>query len=596
MAAGSHSAQPPCRRPVGLADRWDLALAVLSVMALGALAAFRLYQYWAYEVDDAFITVRSAHNFAAGYGFVYNRGGPRVEAHSSHLVWMLQVAAAWLTGGYALLTTRVAGVLGFVACVLCSVGMARDLVRWSVAAGGRNSDADTTGVAESHAAAPLSRLTFGVGASTLVSTNILATGAVSGLETALFAGLVAAACWGFTRLAAGSGRTRTMAVTGVAAGFATWSRPEGIAWAAGLGLFAALVSAAGGGTPNPMRARRSLGALLIAMVFWGALTAFRLAVYGRFHPNPYYAKLGGPALDRIAGGAAYLNGFVVHHLGWVLLAGGLAGVVLARGRAARGTAAMLLAGAAGHLGVTVWEGGDWIPHLRFVAPVLAPLAALTSAAMGLTVLRLAHGRALRLSATASLVFAALFLWAAQRPNRRATDEIQTRVYGWYDAHVPLGKWLGTWNEHRLRTGRGPLTVALEDIGFVGLLSNAQIIDLAGLADPAWARLIHDSRGRARYPTQQLVLATRPEVIVLTAGALPPQGGPRWMNPTVDTIATDSDFREHYQQRAVYTHKHFPGDGYYLHVFLRADVLNEPPLAPDPPRPRAWAGWDMPPPR
>lgn len=597
MAANSRNEQSAGRNSRRTGEWVDMALTGLALTALGALAAFRVYQYWAYEVDDALITVRAAHNFAAGYGFVYNRGGPRVESHSSHLVWMLQVAVAWLTGGYALWMTRLAGVSGFAVSVLCAAGMARDLVRWSVSAGGRCGQANHEDAARTDAAAlPLSRLTFWAGASTLVSTNILATGAVSGLETALFAGLVAAACWGFLRLAAGEGGWATMAAAGVAAGLATWTRPEGIAWAVGLGLFASLVAAFGAGSLANAPARRPLFALLTATVFWGVLTVFRLVVYGRFHPNPYYAKLGGPALDRVAGGAAYLNDFVVHHLGWVLLGGAVAGVLLTRGRAARGAAAMLLAGAAGHLGVTVWEGGDWIPHLRFVAPVLAPLAALLSVALGLGLLRLAPRHTVAVSAAASLIFAALFLGAAQRPNRRATDEIQTRVYGWYDAHVPLGKWLGEWNAHRLRNGPAPLTVALEDIGFVGLLSNAQIIDLAGLADPDWARLIYDSRGKARYPTKRLVLGQRPEVIVLTAGALLPHGGPRWMNPTVDTIANDPDFRQHYRQRAVYTHKHFPGDGYYLHVFLRADIYDEPPRAPDPPRPRAWAGWDLPPPR
>ena len=115
------------RPPHDAADWADVAQTGLGLAMLAALAAFRIYQYWAYEVDDAFITIRSAHHFAAGHGFVYNPGGPRVEAHSSHLVWMLQVAAAWLTGGYGLLTTRVAGVMGFAACVVCAAGMARDL-------------------------------------------------------------------------------------------------------------------------------------------------------------------------------------------------------------------------------------------------------------------------------------------------------------------------------------------------------------------------------------------------------------------------------------------------------------------------------------
>jgi integrase len=47
------------------------------------------------------------------------------------------------------------------------------------------------------------------------------------------------------------------------------------------------------------------------------------------------------------------------------------------------------------------------------------------------------------------------------------------LVGWYDAHIPLGQWLGAWQDERLAGGKSRLRVALEDIGFIGWLSKKQ---------------------------------------------------------------------------------------------------------------------------
>src|SRR5690606_25907765 len=138
-----------------------------------------------------------------------------------------------------------------------------------------------------------------------------------------------------------------------------------------------------------------------------------------------------------------------------------------------------------------------------------------------------------------------------------------------------------------RTARGDelLTVAIEDIGLAGYYSDVRIIDLAGLADPEWARPNYASGQTIDYPAEALIHDKRPEVVVIVSAS------GRRANPLVVEWRTNRDIYRHpdflrlYREKAMLTHKDFPGDGYFLHVFLRNDLHGE---APDliPPKPRA----------
>jgi hypothetical protein len=378
----------------------------------------------------------------------------------------------------------------------------------------------------------------------------------------------------------GDGRRGIVVAAGLCLGLATWTRPEGIAWTALVGAMAFWLR-----RRRDESTHRVLVATGIAVAFWLALLAFRLAVFGRFHPNTYYAKMGGDPLLRALGGLGYVRHWLVAGHGCILLlfaAGGL----LFQPTPRRGAAAVALLAGLGHLLLVIYEGGDWIPHFRFIAPALGVLAGMASFGFVVAVARLAGRRAWSISILATLVLCAGAYVDSRADMRRALAEVQTRVFGWGDAHQPLGKWLGLWRALR----GGELRVAIFDIGLVGWYSGAQIDDLAGLTDPQWARLAYESRNAARYPSRALVLEKRPEAIVLvTTEALPPPHVTITWYPDSHVFA-DSEFKKRYRLRVVFRHKHFPGDCYHLCVFLRNDVFDEPPPVAPPP-PRASGGWD-----
>ena len=73
---------PP--RPRSWPAREDLGWAVVGLSALVHLALCWLLR--GFSTDDAWISVRYAENLAAGEGFVWNPGGPRVEGFSNPLL------------------------------------------------------------------------------------------------------------------------------------------------------------------------------------------------------------------------------------------------------------------------------------------------------------------------------------------------------------------------------------------------------------------------------------------------------------------------------------------------------------------------------
>ena len=90
---------------------------------------------------------------------------------------------------------------------------------------------------------------------------------------------------------------------------------------------------------------------------------------------------------------------------------------------------------------------------------------------------------------------------------------------------------------------------------------------------------------------KLLNEENPEVIVLIATRRADQTKYYPFTWKVDlAISLNEQFRQRYRRFAIFTHKDFPMDGYYLWVFVRNDVRDEaPPVTP--PKPRASGGWD-----
>ncbi len=514
-----------------------------------------------YTVDDAYITLRQARNLVEGYGLVYNPGGDIVESYTNHLLFLYQAAVLYM-GFDGLFWTKVLGVLSGLVTLFASMGIVYQLLK----AGGETEEDTDIPISGCSAAALILSLS-----------PILFSGSVSGLETSFFTAFVTLSALAMLRLCLSKPDRISLIITGTLLGLATWVRPEGIAWAIGFLLFSGLIL---------HRSKEPLKPILIitgiVLLFWLSLTIYRMIVFGHPFPNTYYAKMGRPFSSRIAGGIAYTREFLFASGGWILMLLGITAVVLSKGKQRWLSGMMLAAGTSGVL-LAAYEGGDWIPYLRLICPSTGILTGL--AVFGV----MEAGRRVPKAGPALCLILPLLIWqlyfyTSMQGLRNAGAEIQTRIFGWNDSHKPMGIWLGEWNEtHREKYG-APLSIAIEDIGLVGWYSEANIVDLAGLADPYWAHL-HYEDPEQLYPAGHLLNERNPDVIVIVSvsgNREEPLNVP-WR--TNRAIYTHPVFGENYIQVVMFTHKDYPNDGLFLHVFARKEIATE---APDvePPAARA----------
>lgn len=530
--------------------RPELILFATGFALVLALFLFRAWMFWALTVDDAYITMRQARNLVNGHGFVYNIGGPVVESYTNHSMFLVQALLIAL-GLDVVFCTKLIGVLCGLAAVSGSVVLASYFFRL-------------------RATPPAHLLWLLPGAWILADSPILATGSVAGLETSLFTALTTWSTILVFKVTFLPHSRRHVVTAALLFGFMVWTRPEGIAWALGLATVTALLACRDRPT---LRSVFAIGAT--ALGFWLALTLYRVAVFGHPLPNSYYVKMSGETISRAISGLKYLRDWLTFSRGWVLLLLASLPTVLLSGRA-RACATIALAAVCGHLAITVYEGGDWMPHLRFIAPCLGVLASLVSMGLAATALRFFPARERILALVVPVAFCILWSAALQPDLKRALGEVQVRVYGWKDGQEAMAKWIAGWEHSRESADRQPLTVAIEDIGLVGYYSDVRIIDLAGLADPEWAQIAYKTGRVFDYPAGPLVMDKHPDIIVLVTQTPPSAPQTRMDWHTNRAVFQHPDFPKSYQYLATYTHKDFPGDGYFLNVYLRADEFNEPP--------------------
>jgi hypothetical protein len=237
---------------------------------------------------------------------------------------------------------------------------------------------------------------------------------------------------------------------GLAIAVLAWLRPE-LAGSAGV-LLCAISARVSFARSRSAWVWAALGAL--------SLCAFRLQISGRALPLSFYAKAGS-----LADGAQYTLRAVLVSTGGLGLFLVVAGMWLG-GMRARWLGAALAAHA---LCVTL-AGGDWMPGFRLFVPVF-PIYAQVAAEGALALWR--RGWIARAVAGICLFGAcgvSLLDLATRIPEWQSAAESRERVAR------PLAAKLRAY-AHR---------VALVDIGFIGYASGCEIIDLAGITDPAVA--------------------------------------------------------------------------------------------------------------
>jgi hypothetical protein len=457
-----------------------------AALALGAFLA-NTGLFWDQINDDAFITWRYSRNLAAGAGPVFN-AGERVEGYTNFSLMLLMAAAIKLLGPACVWWLgKAVGVAAGVAALGATAGLAAAWLRLVAAV------RDWAGA-------------LGWLAAGLVAVSApFALNSTTGLETSLFAALIATGVW----LAARAEQRGRWCGAGIAFALSALTRPEG---AAVFAVHAATALAAGAWRPGAARRRWIVDAAIVSVTVT-AHVAFRCAMYdGEWLPNTYYAKRGGLASIDAPG---YLQTFVLMHLGGVLPVLAAVPLVLADGALRRAVLPGSAVFAFGLLSVFA-TGPDWMPGFRLLVAYVPIGAAL--AAVGIALLASRSG--LR-PVPAALVLVALLpigmaVW--ESPARAGyRSHASMRARGYREGHLALARWL---NE---RAAPGD-SVALMDIGIVGFeCPRLRVLDITGLTD----RFIAHSPGPFLDKRFELayVFDRRPRFLVITLGGpLEPGGG------------------------------------------------------------------------
>ena len=306
------------------------SLAVLGaiVAVAGSLIARHAFDLRGLNVDDAYIHLHIARNWAEGAGPVFNLG-ERVEASTS---------PAWL----ALLTLLLrAGLPGTAAVSVLEVAAT------ALAGAGVAVLALELGGASVGLLAPL----------VLAALPAFSIWAASGLETPLAAGLLAWCLWLSLRV----GRARSGALElGLLLVLLASTRPEMVT------LAPVLIAVAVWRLPRQHRLQSALLAGSAFALPAGALLLLRHSYYGQWVPNTYVAKVAGIDLAHRLLGVRYIAKFVIMHA--PLFA---ACALLRADQRARMLPALLCVAAL--LVAIMWTGGDHFYFGRLAVPALALL-------------------------------------------------------------------------------------------------------------------------------------------------------------------------------------------------------------------------------
>lgn len=441
------------------------------------VAAIALYLLLAsamapFTPDDAYISFRYAGHLAAGSGFTFNPGEAPVEGYSNFL-WIL-VCAAFAAAGL-------------------------DLVEWSRSAG-LLLGAGTLGVAWAmlaHRGATRGHLAIALFA--LASAGPFVLYSISGLETALFGLLLMLALLCAERAAAsGSGWLGGLAASGV---LLALCRPEGVL------VFPVLFAFLLGSGRLRGRPAAALAAVFGFAVAVGVYQVWRLGYFGEAMPTPFHSKgAAGALIEAWKTNLRYLFVRQNHYfapIGWYLA--GFAGIALlgevarfARERRAGPALPPLLLALA--LAAVYMNFVDWMPGMRYFAPLIAPVMVSLPRLDVRLAAPAATARGAGLAAALIVVLAAGFGSVAVLRQDARRNEASTR-----GSQVALGKWLAA-------NVREDAVLAVSDVGAIPFHSRLRTIDIH-------PRSLTDVHIATHGWSDGYVLERDPDVVVLVSFSL-----------------------------------------------------------------------------
>jgi hypothetical protein len=433
---------------------------------------------WPFAIDDAFIGVRYARHLAAGAGYVWNVGGPRTDGVTP-LPWAFLLAPMANAG--ALVVLQRAKLAGAVAWAVAAMA-------WGRAVGRASGPAWAKGVAV-----------------LLLAIDVpVAAHAVSGMETAFATALA-------TLAVVAHRKPRAAAVL---AGLAATLRPELVVWAVVVsGGFANVARRrASLIPPDPLLPQGEKGEIATQRVpptpplpswerglggegrvaFVAALAVFpfalcalaRFLAFGRLAPLSVLAKP-----SDLAHGLTYAGAAALFTLAPIVLASPVAL------RRERGPALVIAFAALAHFAVIVAVGGDWMPYARLAVPIVPSM-------LLAFVLAAPHARPLASAVRVTLAVAlGLYLLPGSvRTLRQAGGDRRAMIAG---APPVLAS---------------ATRIAALDIGWVSAVSEATILDLAGVTDPEVATL--PGGHTSKHIDASFLLAHDPDTVLFYSDALP----------------------------------------------------------------------------
>ncbi|HYV86146.1 MAG TPA: hypothetical protein VFB49_09560 [Patescibacteria group bacterium] len=489
-------------------SRFTRPARIVLLVAVAALAVQALALD--YVVDDAYISMRYARNLVEGHGLVYNAGGERVEGYTN-LLWTLLLAAAIACRLDPVLVARLVGIAAGVGVLILADRLARrdGLGSWSVLA-------------------PVF----------LAVNPALVTWSSGGLETTAFTLFVVSGAILLCREGSGT-------AAGVMLALGCLTRPEGI-------LVAALVGAGAWFASGRAALRRVLAMGLVVGATVLAHETWRLAYYGAWLPNTFYAKTGDLGAQ-VRAGAQYLGTPLAFFAGGPLLLA-LIAHGLARRTPISSVAAVMLAGWTLYVGVI---GGDGLPMFRFLVPALPFLAILIVSALD-RIRRTTPGGANYLAGVGLLMTILPGFLGYQSDYRE------------WDARIFVPKVVRVGKSLRELLG-ADASIALMPVGAIPYYSGLRTLDMLALNDPIVARkkmrFTTALPGHWKYDAAS-ILARRPDYILL--GNVDVTAAPRTAAPLA--FAVEQDMARLPQFQRDYRPVSFPlPGGDWLNCYRRADL-------------------------
>jgi len=464
-------------------NRLQWQFAGLVAVVLGYVAHFRLLD--GRIQDDAYISFRYARHFAEGKGLVWNVG-ERVEGYTNFLWTLLMSLPMFISDKLAPMdfARAVSSLSGYVTIILSFV-IGRHML-------------------------PKTRVLPLVAPILLAGSWPLAINTMTGLETVFFGALLT----GATLLLIREQDELRDQGSSVVYALAALTRPEAI----GLSLLSfGLVAAYRFGEGKP--AKDYLQRLLLPFVaIVGAHEVFRLAYYGEWVPNTYFAKFGAELPEGMPTRASYLQDFFFTNLsypvGIMLL---LMIPLLLTKRRHLPSMLIVIAAAYGVLNV-VLSGADFMIGFRYLVPYLPFWVLAGSLGFGAFLEQKSpkkgNPKAEWFLAVASMALA-LTGYFHSRDKLRSFENLRYRVNA--DSNTILGKWLAD------SLPKDAVIVA-RDIGEIGYSSDLTMIDMTGLTDKTIARKPGNVLDRAVNVDE--IFARNPTAFVFISKLPGPVNGPR----------------------------------------------------------------------